>query len=295
MRLGNVFGVTIIMNPFFLLLLVFAGLMGKVMPILLIFALVMWHEFAHTFVAVYHGLTVVEIELLPFGGVARIDELIQMDPAVEKIVAMAGPMSNLILIGIIFLVDYYYLANPKWIIFLIQANAGMALLNLLPALPLDGGRVLRSKLVSKHGFKIATEKAAKVGQIIAILLLFLGLTGYILFNYVNALIYVVLGLFIYVAALKEKRNAMYIFMRYLTSKKRQVRLKRIMATKELVATAESSVGEVLRHLTPSYYHFIWVLDSEGELLGLITEFELINSLLEGGIHGKLSRLVKHKI
>ena len=61
-----------------------------------------------------------------------------------------------------------------------------------------------------------------------------------------------------------------------------------------MATAESSVGEVLRHLT-FLLSFYLGLDSEGELLGLITEFELINSLLEGGIHGKLSRLVKHKI
>ena len=199
------------MNPFFI---VCAGLMGKVC-VMLIFALVMYGR--PYLCCRLPWLNSREINYYPW-WVARIDELIQMDPAVEKIVAMAGPISNLILIGIIFLVDYYYLANPKWIIFLIQANAGMALLNLLPALPLDGGRVLRSKLVSKHGFKIATEKAAKVGQIIAILLLFLGLTGYILFNYVNALIYVVLGLFIYVAVLKEKRNAMYIFMRYLTSK-----------------------------------------------------------------------------
>ncbi len=295
MRIGSFLGVALIVNPFFVLLLLLTALFGRIVPMLLVFSLVLWHETAHTLAAVYYGLRVSEIELLPFGGVARIDDLLQLDPSIEAVVAAAGPASNLILLGVIWLVNRYYSVDPEWFSFLIQANAGMAMINLLPALPLDGGRILRSKLMKKFGFRTATKKAASIGQIIAVLLICLGLVGFVLFDYFKALIFVILGFFVYISAQKEKNNAVYVFMRYLTLKKREVRLKRVMLTKELIATSETSVGEVLRHFSPSYYHLVWILDPEGELIGVITEFEIINGLLENGIHDKINKLVKHRI
>lgn len=295
MRIGSFLGVALIVNPFFLLLLLLTALFGRIVPMLLVFSLVVWHETAHTLAALYYGLRVSEIELLPFGGVARIDDLLQLEPSIEAVVAIAGPASNLILLGIVWFVNRYYSINPEWLDFFVQANAGMAFINLLPALPLDGGRILRSKLMTKLGFRAATEKAASIGQIIAVLLICLGFVGFVLFDYFSALIFVVLGFFVYISAQKEKHNAVYVFMRYLTLKKREVRLKRVMLVKELIATSETSVGEVLHHFTPSYYHLVWILDPEGELIGVVTEFELITDLLENGIHGKLNRLVKHRI
>lgn len=295
MRICELFGIAIVVNPLFLLLLLGLAVVGQIPQTLILFGLVLWHESAHVIVARKNGLTVSEIELLPYGGVARIDELIQLDPPVEAEVALAGPLSNLVLLGLGWLVHSYYPQSEYWWQFFCYANIVMAGVNLLPALPLDGGRVLRSKLIANNGFHNATEKAANIGQVIAVCLMVVGLTSLWVYESSSSISLFVIGLFIFLSARKEKQNAMYIFMRYLTRKKQQVRLQRVLCAKELVATKETSIGEVLRYFTPPCYHLVWILDLDGELLGVITEIELINGLLEKGIHVKLSELVKYRM
>lgn len=295
MRIGSIMGIVIKVNPFFLLLLPVASVYGQLIPTLVVFAVVLWHEAVHVLTALYYGMRVVEIEILPFGGVARMDDLMQFEPHIEAAVAAVGPISNLVLLGIFCLWHNYYPIDPDWMDFIARANISMAALNLLPALPLDGGRILRSRLISSMGIRRATEIAALIGQLFAVGFILIGLAGIFFYTSVNAGILILIGFFVVTAAQKEKEEAVYVFLRYLTQKQRQVRSKRVMMTKELVATSEASVGEVLQHFTPSYFHFIWIVDLNGELIGVMTEFELINSLLEEGIHGKLSKLVKHRV
>lgn len=295
MRVGNFFGIPLVVNPFFLLLLFFTALVGRLSETLILFSIVLWHETAHVIAAKYYGLYVREIELLPFGGVARIEELLQLEPGVERSVAIVGPVSNLILLLLVLLVQPYGYIPEDWLGFIVQANIVMSVFNLLPALPLDGGRVFRSILVEKYGFRQATEKAAGIGQVLGIGLIVLGVVGYQIYGYINALVFIVIGFFLLLAARKEKAGAIYIFMRYLTHKQQEIRFKRVLAAKELVAVEETSLGEVFRRLTPSYYHIVWVLDTNGTLLGIITELEMIEAFLEKGIQTKLGELVKYRL
>lgn len=291
MYISKVFGIGIIINPFFILLLFVAAAFGKLAPVLLLFFLVIWHEVAHTIVARYYGLHVSEIELLPFGGVARIDELLQLDPHKEALVALAGPLSNLVLLILGGIASQYYVIPNNWYYLFVQANFGLFAFNLLPALPLDGGRILRSRLVTKHGYRKATEHAVIIAQIIASLLALLGTIGSLYCGYLNQLVFVGLGFFIFTAACKEKQITAYIFMRYLTRKRQEFRVKRVMITKELAASSETSVGEVMHQFSPPYFHIVWVIDQEGKIIGVLTELELINGLLERGFRGKLSEFI----
>lgn len=84
----------------FLLLLPVASVYGQLIPTLVVFAVVLWHEAVHVLTALYYGMRVVEIEILPFGGVARMDDLMQFEPHIEAAVAAVGPISNLVLLGI---------------------------------------------------------------------------------------------------------------------------------------------------------------------------------------------------
>ena len=113
-----------------LLLLPAAAAVGKLIPTLVLFMVVLWHETAHVLAALCYGLRVEEIELLPFGGTARVEDLMQLDPEIEAVVAVVGPISNLVLIGIIGILHAYYPCDQGWIEFLTKANLSMAALNL---------------------------------------------------------------------------------------------------------------------------------------------------------------------
>ncbi|NMA62267.1 MAG: peptidase M50 [Firmicutes bacterium] len=294
MRIGTYFGIPLKVNPFFFLLLAVVFFYGKLVEALLLFAIVLWHESFHVLVARLYRLDVLDIELLPFGGVARLDALLQLNPQVEWVVAIVGPLSNLVLVVLAYALVPIIDVPLEWFDFFIQANLGMALFNLLPALPLDGGRVLRSLLVRRQGFKEATSVASILGQVISLSLLGWGVYGLYLGQY-QALIFIFFGVMLYWAARQEQKNASYIFLRYLTHKKQELRLKRVFAGRELVATEETSLGEVLKFFQPPHYHLIWVVDLDGQILGFFGELELIQALFEQGLGCKVGTLVKYKL
>lgn len=293
MRIGTYFGIPLKVNPFFILLLVLAFYFGKLTEALILVAIVIWHESFHVVMAKIYGLDITGIELLPFGGVARLEAILQLNPQIEWVVAIVGPISNILLILVYYGLSPYFDWEWPWIGFFIQANLGMALFNCIPVLPLDGGRVLRSILVKWRGFKEATTIAAILGQILSVLLLLWG--GYAAFQgEYNALVFSFAGVMLFWTARGEQKNASYVFMRYLTRKKNDLRLKRVLAAKELVATDETSLGEILQCFQPPCYHLIWVLDLDGKILGLVGELELIQALFEQGLTYKVGLMIERK-
>lgn len=113
-----------------------------------------------------------EIELYPFGGVARLEGLLELEPQVERQIAWGGPLSNFLLVALALVVynNRYYcnLLTEDLILFFIRANLTLAFFNLFPALPLDGGRILRSLLAERYGFRKATKQAAFLGKVLAV-------------------------------------------------------------------------------------------------------------------------------
>ncbi len=294
MRIGSYFGIPLKVNPFFILLLAVAFFYGKLGEALLLFAIVLWHESFHILIAKAYRLHITDIELLPCGGVARIDALLPLNPEIEWLVAIAGPLSNGLLIFLAYALVPYVHVDPAWLDYFVQANLGMAVFNLVPALPLDGGRALRGLLGKKRGFKDATRIAALLGQVLSVTLAGWGIYLVLLEKF-QGLMYVFAGAMLFLAARQEQKSASYVFMRYLTNKKQELRLKRVLVAREIVATVETSLGEILQHFQPPCYHLIWILDVEGEILGFIGEIELIGALFEHGLSHKVGAVEVHRI
>jgi len=295
MKAGTFLGIVFKVNPFFLLLMALAFGLGQLLPALVLFVIVLFHELAHALAASAYGLRVAEVELLPFGGVARIDHVLEFDPKIEIGVALAGPLSNLLFAAVLWLWQTAYSPlDHNWFLFLTRANLSMAALNLLPGLPLDGGRVLRSVLIYSRGLRRATETAAGLGKALAVGLIAFGLIGSLVFNYPSALMAGVVGVFLFGAAKRESDQAVYVFLRYLMQKQLHVGQRRVMPVRGLVAAGETSLGDVSDYLIPAFYHLFWIVDRQGKPLGILTELELINGLLEKGIHGTLYELVEQR-
>lgn len=290
MTVGRLFGVRIRLNRFFLLLLVLLGFGGLLPQALVIFGVVFIHEFAHVVTARSCGLKVKEIELLPFGGVARIDDLVEIDPGVEISVALAGPLTNLFLVAVGVVGSRFHVVPAEWILFFVETNLLIGGFNLLPALPLDGGRVLRARLASRIGFRRATDRAVQIGKLSAVLLCAAGLAA-MYFGIANISV-VVFALFVYFAAGKEQSLAMYVFMRHLARKKGELQQSKCLFSHHLVAHRETPLKDVTKHFAPKRYHVVWVLDRQGQIWGVAGEVEIIDRMFERGIDEKIGSVAR---
>lgn len=292
MKIGPICGVRIILNPFFLLLVVFLGVAGFLPYAVILFAIVFLHELAHTIVSSAYGMDISEIELLPFGGVARSEKLHDPDPFAEIIIALAGPLTNGFLILLALVAAPYEVVSRQWLTYFIRANIAIGLFNLLPALPLDGGRVLRAYLCNRMGFRRATEVAARIGKFLAALLAAAGGVGFYL-GYVNPSLMIV-AFFIFFAAAREQGMAGYVFVRYLTRKKEEMKETGILPTEQLVASGTTPVKDIVRYFVPKRYHIILVMDEAGQITGFTTEMEVVDSLFEKGINTPLQTIVRYR-
>ncbi|HXW40731.1 MAG TPA: site-2 protease family protein, partial [Xanthobacteraceae bacterium] len=170
----------------------------------LLFLCVLLHEFGHIFTARAFGVATPEVILLPIGGVSRL-ERIPEKPSEEFLIAIAGPAVNIVIAALLVVVGganfqpshlaALDISKGDLIDQLAVVNLFLAVFNLIPAFPMDGGRVLRASLATRLGYVHATEVAATIGQWVAFLLGFLGLFG-------NPIL-IFIAIFVYLAASAE--------------------------------------------------------------------------------------------
>jgi Zn-dependent protease/CBS domain-containing protein len=219
-KLGEVSGIGIYMHASFLLLLVWVAVShlarghgisaaaGGLLLILSVFATVVLHEFGHALTAKRFGIRTRDITLLPIGGVARLERMPDK-PSQELLVALAGPAVNigiaLVLFGAVRILQIpiglqsLSVVGGPFLTKLMWINVSLAAFNLLPAFPMDGGRVLRAGLSMRLTPERATEAAARLGQAVALVLGFAGL----MFNPMLVLI----AVFIWMGAAAEFSTA----------------------------------------------------------------------------------------
>jgi Zn-dependent protease/predicted transcriptional regulator len=176
-----------------------------VLFVLALFFCVILHEFGHAMAAQQYGIQTRDIILFPIGGVARLEKLPE-EPRQELWVAIAGPLVNIVLFLILSLylfvsgyemqaLDEFGIRAATILPYLASANLILAIFNLIPAFPMDGGRILRAFLSIRLPRAKATQVAGTIGQFLAILLIFYGLF--------NNPIMVLIGLFIFLGAATE--------------------------------------------------------------------------------------------
>lgn len=287
-KIGSAFGIDIKVHWTFFLLLVFfayvgygasgsvAGAMVTTAIILALFVCVLLHEFGHSLVAQRLGIEIPDITLLPLGGVARLKTLPER-PVDEVKIAVAGPIVNVVLapiflgVGAVLGATLLALPNPvsgvdsvgKAFVYLGYINIALVVFNMIPAFPMDGGRVLRGLLATRLGPVRATEISAAVGQFFAITFFFLGLaTG----NFLLALI----ALFVFFGASGEVQM---VRQREVT---RGLTVADVMGTRRRMETVTPyhTFGQVLDMVIHGYQEDFPVVEEDGRLIGIITRNEI---------------------
>jgi stage IV sporulation protein FB len=285
--IGTVKGTVIRLHVTFLLFLLWIGIahyteggpeaaLEGVLFIALLFLCVLLHEFGHILAARRYGVQTPDIVLLPIGGVARL-ERIPEEPAQELVVALAGPAVNLVIAALLFLAlgglpdDSFELQNPGvgLLARLASANLFLVLFNLLPAFPMDGGRVLRAFLAHRLGYARGTQVAASIGQGLAFAFGLLGLIGG------NPML-VFIALFVYLAASSEAHAAQ---MRQVS---RGMMVADAMITRFESLSPQSRVEDAVECLIRTTQHEFPVVDGIGRLHGVLTRDGMIKALRERG-------------
>ncbi|MFD1642524.1 CBS domain-containing protein [Halohasta litorea] len=294
-RLGSAFGIPIQLNWTFLLVLpVFAWIIGSdiitlvelvngvlgssiatepltvgSLPWLLGFAAagglffgVLLHEFGHSLVAMRYGLEIESITLWLLGGVASFREMPE-DWHKEFTIAIAGPVVS-VLVGIVsyiaFILTPASLGPLQFVLgYLAVMNVTLAVFNMLPGFPMDGGRVLRALLARKRPHAQATQLAAEVGKIFAFLL---GMVGLFAFSP----LFILLAFFIYIAASGEAQQST------VKAAFQGVTVRDIMTPGEELHVVEegTTVAELLGRMFTERHTGYPVVDTRGELVGMVT-------------------------
>ncbi|MFQ5872969.1 MAG: site-2 protease family protein [Dehalococcoidia bacterium] len=178
----------------------------------LFFVSVVLHELSHALLALRHGIPVKSITLFIFGGVAHIAREAER-PRTEAVIALAGPISSLILAGGFLLLHYFVGslneevgAIASWLAII---NASLAIFNMLPGFPLDGGRVLRAVIWSVRGdYRKATRVSTWVGRGVAYLMIMGGAALVFTGHWANGIWLMFIGLFLDTAAVANYRQTM---------------------------------------------------------------------------------------
>jgi len=247
-----------------------AAAAGRVLFILLLFVCVVLHEFGHAIAAKAFGINTPDITLLPIGGVARLERMPEK-PAQELLIALAGPMVNLVIAVCLFLVTgTRSITNPlvleghDLVAQLMVVNVILLVFNLLPAFPMDGGRVLRALLATRMSYARATQTAATVGQAFAFLFGFMGLFG-------NPLL-IFIALFVYMGASQEAALAQ------LKDISRGFPVSSAMVREFRTLPYHATLQEAVDALLATSQHDFPVLDETGNVAGILTRHDLIAAL-----------------
>ena len=297
-RIGRIAGIDVYVHSTFLLLLGWVGLshylahqdpreaLYGVVFILALFGVVVLHELGHALAARRYGIRTHDITLLPIGGVARLERMPD-DPKQELVVALAGPAVNAVLAGALYLglllgqrlipveevprVGAHFLNQMLWV------NVSLAVFNLLPAFPMDGGRVLRALLALRLNYVRASQVAARIGQGMALFFGFLGL----LYN--PFLVFI--ALFVWIAASEE---ASMVQMR---SSLDGIPVEQVMITRFHALRPDDPLGRAVQHFLAGLQQDFPVVQ-DGRLVGVLTRDDLTAALGRFGPEARVGDVMR---
>ena len=261
-----------------------AGALYGILVILLLFVCVTIHELAHSLTAMRFGVKVRNITLLPIGGLSQMEEM-PKKPSEELRMSLAGPLSNFVIAAVLLLLSIplnfqaevsagrmsQVMGSVSWeglLAYLITANLMLGLFNLLPAFPMDGGRVLRSLLAMRMDHAKATATAAAAGQGLAWVMGLIGVLS-------GAWTLVIIAVFIYLGAGQEGR------MVEVKNVLGELRVRQAMTTECQGLSPDQPLSAAVDLILRGFQTVFPVLE-EGRLAGVLTEADLVSAFKQYG-------------
>lgn len=249
---------------------------------------VMVHEISHGIIARILGHRILYFEILPFGCAAKIAGLSNIEYSKEIIVAAAGPASNMIFAAVCLLYQHSSGDGSAFCDALYRANIMIASVNLLPSVPLDGGRIFRAILASKIGFRKATQITGWLGICLGTLLT-LGAAYWVITGQINPT-GGFMGIFMVYSAIKEMKNSRFESARIFSGKKNRFASRDMLDVKIHATDSTRPIGEIVANFDHKKYNLACVLDQNMKMVDVVDESEVMNAMIQKGARQKIGMI-----
>jgi stage IV sporulation protein FB len=252
---------------------------GRFLELITLFFIVLWHELGHVVAALRFGWTVREVKLLPFGGVVEVEEAGALPVREEVWVAIAGPIQNVLLAVVGYGLGQMGWIDAGWSADFVRANLLIGLFNLLPVLPLDGGRMLQAWISLLTPFHRTLMWSAKISLIFSGLIVVASV--YPLWNggllQLNLL---AVGLFLCASNWTYFRNIPFLFLRFLVhrSESSEKRMDRGLLSRPIVISDNSTLSPIIKLFMKEQYHLIYMME-RGKISKVVPEKIIIDGFL----------------
>ncbi len=274
-RITRFFYIHILVLP----LILAAFVTGSPMTFFISYGVVLIHELFHLFAAILLGVKVHSIIVMPFGMTLRLSPALVREPKKEIAVALSGPFSNALMLILGLALFRENTQNLNCLIFLV-ANFACLALNLLPVLPLDGGRVLRALVISRAGLLPAAKFMRKLSIFVIFFLFLLGVILLIASRSNPSL--VMIGAFLLYSLADEKKNSDILAMQLLLHEKEKSRKNGVIPTRHITVHKDTPAKLLLKKLNFSTFYLITVLSDPLSVLCTVTESDLIRAITQRG-------------
>ncbi|MHB1628115.1 MAG: M50 family metallopeptidase [Bacilli bacterium] len=279
----TLFAVKVRVHPLFLAVLALAVYAHYLDQALMLFGVVLLHEFGHVVAAARYGYRTESVELLPFGGVARLGTRnVGWNSRHETVIAVCGPLVNLLLTVFALGLHIVGLLPEHFTNQFVTINLTLGLFNLLPGLPLDGGRIARAGLALARGYEAATRVVTRMSFYLAAALMVLGALSLWLGYADSGLL--ALGIFLLFSAYTLHRHSRYDTLRFLDAKRRD-QYAVPLPVRALVVSEGAAIGDIAVAFSPGAYHMIYVRDgARGDAFAApITEQQVLEAIFDRGM------------
>ncbi len=246
------------------------------------FTIALLHELAHVFSARRLGISVSQITVYPFGIAAQLSAEYIKNSEKEFIIAFSGPFFNIILFWLCVMISKYLPYDTLQ--FCLDINIAMALVNLIPTLPLDGGRMLKSILTSQIGIIRAYNFMLRLSRILICALGTFAVYIFISSGFNFSL--VLISAFLLQNLSREQRSISRITLNEILTNSQKLKSRNTYKTKVICVTEETVVSILLRHLSYDYFCIVHVADKNCTITKTLSETQILAALTQKGVRTK---------
>lgn len=240
------------------------------------------HESAHIFMAKRLGVSIKKVEILPFGITMKLDGACVLNPNDEIKIALSGPVCNILLSLILYCTgrDFEYA---------IIVSLVMGIFNLIPVLPLDGGRVLRAVFVKKFGYIKASKIVLTLTVCFSLAIILFGI--FILFLTKFNFSVLLIGGFLTANITEERQNINTVIMKDILYCRKKLKNLSDLPGKILAVNEDEKANKVLQKLTYDKYFIIYVIDEDTKIIKTFTETWFVEHIPNVGINSEMKKFV----
>jgi len=275
-------------DPLMIALVIPAAFFGYFYAIVLGLICILIHELSHVFTAHLCGIHTERIDMTPFGGLAAMENA--PTPRKAFLIALAGPLANLLLAQLLLLLFKAYPAN--FVKMLIIANLGIGLFNLLPAYPLDGGRMLHALLSPLMGYERSKRLCCYLGMLLGGLILAFAIFNAFMLHIVN-ISFLFVGAILMFMADRQITSDVYTALKQ-SQKKRKMLHSRPIEARQIAANEETAAMDLLKKLQKGQYMTAYVLDEAMKVRGILDETQILDGIVRYGSTCTLKKILDHR-